>query len=308
MMTTKEIKFDYNGGEYTQNFNIRGTNLPWTYECDCPWLYITTASSSLTFKVDKTYDFQTRTATIKVFDKFRNEIDLIVEQTGYYDLSIECPTSVVLYETYYDENETYDVYVSVYGGPTQEVGCKKITPYLNKVWDNSDMYNDFILRIPKSLSGDFNIKHSDWKKFKDFCKASDMDYPKDNMEKKLSIIQISKEDVVGEMVLECNGETFTNKSEQVTLEVTSSNTLEIKVVSAEFVTIKSRTEYEVNKSRDVKITSSPVWLDTTIIGNKIILKCNEFNSFNDRLGAVVIENVNNVGQYAKIMIKQKSGT
>lgn len=307
-MNSKTITFDYTGGEYTQKFNIRGTNLPWTYECVDNWIAITTASNSLTVKVYPIYDYETRTGTVKIFDKFRNELDLVVEQTGYYDLSVECPSTVVLYESYYNDNESYDVYVTVYGGPTQEVGCKKITPYLKKVWDNSDMYNDFILQIPKSLSGDFNIKHSDWKGFKDFCKANGIDYPKAEMEKKLSIVQVTKDDAIGEMVIEYNSEQFTNKSENVTMDITAKDQIQLKVISTKYTTVISRTEYRVIQTKDVKISICPTWVDVKIFGDKIVLKAKETNHFNDLSGLLRIENISNSNQFIDITLKQKSGT
>lgn len=307
VMASKKITFKYSGGEYTQNFSIRGTNLPWTWECDTDWLAITTGAMSLTVKVAQTYDFATRNATIRVFDKFRNELDLEVEQTGYTDLSVECPTSIVLDEGYYNDNKTYDVYVTVYGGPTQEVSCKKIEPYLDKVWDNSDMYNDFIVRIPKELGGNFIVKHSDWKKFKTFCEENNIEYPKSKMEKKISITQVSTKDTIGELVLEYNGEKFTNWDEQMTIDVSSKETGEIKVVSAKFVAVVSRTECITNQDKDVKITSCPNWLNANIVGNRITLKCNEPNPFADRYGMLIIENLRNFNQKITIMVKQKSG-
>ena len=50
-MISKKITFDYKGGEYTQSFKIRGTNLPWTYECDVDWISVNPGASSLTIDV-----------------------------------------------------------------------------------------------------------------------------------------------------------------------------------------------------------------------------------------------------------------
>ena len=103
-MGTKKILFTYNGGEYIQNLKIRGTNLPWTYECSDAWIDIKPGATSLTIKVGTIYDFNSRVGTIKIFDRFKNEIDLVIEQTGYYDLSVEMPNNIILYQGYYDEN------------------------------------------------------------------------------------------------------------------------------------------------------------------------------------------------------------
>lgn len=307
VMISKTIKFDYNGGNYTQNFKIRGTNLPWTYECDVNWIGITSGATSLSLEVHPRYDFETRVGTIKVFDRFKNEIDLIVEQTGYYDLSIEMPTSIVLYESYYDENETYDVYLTVYGGPDQQIKCKKLDSYIQQVWDNSEMYNDFILRIPKKLKGTFNVKHSDYERFKNFCNKNNIDYPKSQLEKKLTIVQVTEKDVIGEMVIEYNGEPYTNYTEIPELEVSYDTPIEIKIVSTKYMVVLSKTEYQVIENSPVDLSMYPNWLDVKYVGDKLILKCTQINNFNDRYSTIKLENSTNKQQNILINIKQKSG-
>lgn len=306
-MIYKTIKFDYNGGNYTQNFKIRGTNLPWTYECDVNWVRITTGATSLSIEVGTTYDFETRVGTIKVFDRFRNEIDLIVEQTGYYDLSIEMPTTIVLYESYYDENETYDVYLTVYGGPDQQIKCKKLDSYMQQVWDNSEMYNDFILRIPKTLNGTFNIKHSDYERFKGFCKKNGLEYPKSQLEKKLSIVQVTQKDVIGEMVIEYNGEQYTNYTEIPEINVSYDTPIEIKLVSTKYLVVVSKTEYKIIENSPVDLTIFPNWLEVKRAGDKLILKCNQINNFEERYSTIKLENMANRQQNILIDIKQERG-
>ena len=306
-MTSKKITFDYNGGEYTQNLKIRGTNLPWRYECNDDWILVTTAATTITVYVRSIYDFATRTGVVKVFDKYNNELDLIVEQTGYYDLSIEMPSDVVLYANYYDENPTYDVYITVYGGPLQYVDCKELEEYTQKVWDNSDMYNDFMVRIPQTLSGEFIVKHSDCEQFKEFCEKNSMIYPKDQLEKKLNIVQVSSDDVIGEMVIDINGEEYTNKSDIFEIEVSSTSSLNINIVSTKFVVVESKTKYKIVRNSDVIIPIAPRWLDVIYKSNKIVLKCNEKNNFADRYSEIMLQNKDNSRQTIRIQIKQKSG-
>lgn len=306
-MTSKKITFDYNGGEYTQNLKIRGTNLPWRYECDDKWILVSTMATAISVYVRPIYDFETRTGTVKIYDKYNNELDLVVEQTGYCDLSVEMPSNVVLYHNYYDENKSYDVYVTVYGGPLQNVDCKELEPYTQKVWDNSGMYNDFIVRIPQTLSGEFTVKHSDCKKFKKFCKEHGMDYPKDKLEKKLNIVQVSVDDVIGEMVVNINGGEYTNKSDIFEVEVSYNKPVEINVISTKFIVVQSKTKYRVVENSGVVVPQSPNWLDVTYKSNKILLKCNEKNNFSDRYSQIRLENKDNSRQTIAIQIRQKSG-
>lgn len=306
-MTSKTITFDYNGGEYTQNLKIRGTNLPWRYECKDNWILVSTTATTITVFVRSIYDFETRIGVVKVFDKYDNELDLIVKQTGYYDLSIEMPSDVVLYQTYYDEKDTYDVYLTVYGGPVQYVDCDELKAYIDKVWDNSDMYNDFMLRIPKTLSGEFMVRHSDYDKFRQFCEENGIVYPKDQLEKKLNIVQITSDDVIGEMVIDINGVEYTNKSEIFEIEVGESEPLEINIKSTKFVVIESKTSYRIVKNSDVIVPGAPYWLDVKYKSNKIVLKCNEKNNFADRYSEIKLQNKDNSRQLIRIQIKQKSG-
>lgn len=307
VMVSKTINFDYTGGRYTQNFNIRGTNLPWRYECEDSWIVISTGAMSLTVEVGTIYDFNTRTGVVKVFDKFNNEIDLIVEQTGYYSLSVEMPSNVVLYQNYYNENQSYDVYLTVYGGPNQMIKCKELEPYIQKVWDNSDMYNDFILRIPQTLKGDFTVKHSDYTAFKKFCKNNGIDYPKGDLEKKLSIVQVTAEDAVGTITVVYDGKEYTNNGETIEIDVNYTNPVEINVISTEYIVVMSKTEYSIVKDSPVGVPTVPEWLDVEVIGKKIKLKCNEKNNFNDRYSIIRLENKQNTQQYIPIKIRQKSG-
>lgn len=306
-MDVKKITFDYNGGEYTQNLKIRGTNLPWTYECDESWISIKTGAASLTIKVGIIYDFSTRVGTIKIFDRFKNEIDLIVEQTGYYDLSVEMPSNIILYQDYYNENETYDVYLTVYGGPVQYVDCDALAPYIQKVWDNSDMYNDFILRIPQTLEGNFLVKHSDCEGFKKICEENGFTYPQDQLEKQLSIMQVTKEDIVGEMVVEYNGKQYTNYDDRFTVEVGYNKLAQVKVVSTKYLAVESKTECHMVTDSPVGVDNGIVWLDTNLKDNVLTIKCNEKNHSNDRYTQIKLKNINNPAQYIIIDIKQKSG-
>ena len=307
-MEEKKITFDYKGGKYTQNFHIRGTNLPWTYESDSPWIAITTGATSITMEVLPIYDFNTRTGRVKIFDKFKNEIDLIVEQTGYYDLSLEMPETVVLYHDYYDKNKTYDVYFTVYGGPVQNITCKKLQSYIDKVWDNSDMYNDFVLRIPQTLKGNFNVKHSDCDSFKKFCEENGLEYPKSQLEKKIEIVQVSTDDVIGEMVIKIGDEEYTNDGVVHNLVIDSTNLTTLNVISTKFITVQSKTKYKVVTDSDIEISDTPNWVESKVCGRRITLKANSMNNFDNRITTFKVYNSQNPRQYISFKLIQKSRT
>lgn len=307
-MEEKKITFDYKGGKYTQEFRIRGTNLPWTYESDSPWIAITTGATSITMEVLPIYDFNTRTGRVKIFDKFKNEIDLIVEQTGYYDLSLEMPETVVLYHDYYDKNKTYDVYFTVYGGPVQNITCKKLQSYIDKVWDNSDMYNDFVLRIPQTLKGNFNVKHSDCDSFKKFCEENGLEYPKSQLEKKIEIVQVSTDDVIGEMVIKIGDEEYTNDGVVHNLVIDSANLTTLNIISTKFITVQSKTKYKVITDSDIEISDTPNWVESKVCGRRITLKAASMNNFDNRITTFKVYNSQNPRQYISFKLIQKSRT
>ena len=62
-----------------------------------------------------------------------------------------------------------------------------------------------------------------------------MEYPKDQLEKKLNIVQVSADDVIGEMVININGEEYTNKSDIFEIEVAYNKPIDINILSTEFI-------------------------------------------------------------------------
>ena len=303
-MNTKTIEFGYDGGSYTQAINIRGANLPWTSECDDTWVRVENAPTSVTVTVDRTYDYVQRESDVIIRDRFGNTICLHVVQHGYDKVCLECPEDVVLYDSYYDTNDTYDVYVTVYGGERQEVSCVKLQPYLDKVWDNSDLYNDFKLRIPRELSGTFVVEHMEAKRYRKYCKEHHIPYDNSDIRKTLNIVKISDEDAVGTMTVSHGGKVYRN-GDRITVEIDSMHEETVSVLSSEFRRVVSSTSYETVRNREVDFGPVPVWVSFTNDKGVLKIAASEPNRLDTRMCTTRIVNTKNPRQFIDVDIVQK---
>lgn len=302
-LMTKKISFEYKGGEYIQKLSIRGENLPWRYECNEDWITITTGPTSLTISVAPTYDFRKREGNINIYDKFNNKLTLNVVQTGYMDLRIECPSSIVLYHTYYDLNDLFSVYLTIYGGERQEPSCNQLKPYISKVWDNSALYNDFVIRVPKTLEGTFTIEHMEARQFRKYCKENHIEYDNSLLKKTITITQLTAEDIVGEMVINIDGVNYKSGQECIVY-INEKEAKTIDIVSTKFIKLKSNTEYDIIDNKNVELTKMARWVDVTNKPGSILIKANDANMLTERqcLGRIV--NTDNPHQYIDILIRQ----
>lgn len=302
----KTISFDYLGGEYTQNLKISGNNLPWRYECSADWLAITTGATSLTIKTTPTYDFEEKNTEINIFDKYNNKLTLNVVQTGYTDLSLDCTTNVVLYKSYFDNFKTFDLYITVYGGKNQEINSDKLDNKISKVWDNSDLYNDFILHIDKNIQGTYTLEHQDLKRFKTFCKKNKLPFEEKKLKKEVTITQISNEDLIGTCVIEVNGKQYTNKDNCV-LYINSTEPTIIKILSNKYVHVISNKEYEEINHRKVDIEKMAQWVKYTLPEpHTISILADEYNWLSERRSIIRLVNHSNSHQYMDITLIQKT--
>lgn len=304
MSYSKIIKFDYVGGTQTQKFNICGTNLPWRYKCDTEWITIETGATSIIITVPTTYDFHDRSGVISLFDRFDNKLEILVEQKGYYNLSVECSKSLVLYHSYYDTHKNFDFYVTIYGGTNQKPICKELEDNLIQVWDNSDMYNDYILRITEDINGDYTIEHSEAKEFISYCKENGIEYDNSKLIKNISITQVNTDDVIGEIDITVNGEKYKSGDE---CKVTVNNTdwLDITIDSTKYIHVNSYTDYSVIDDRIVDCQQMADWLECKSIKGLVKIKATEENLFNDRYTNLRLINRTNAHQYIDILVEQK---
>jgi len=301
---SKTISFNWAGGKYTQKIKISGTNLPWGYKCDADWVKTERGMTTLDVTVDKTYDFRDRDCVVKIFDKFGNTIELEIKQTGYRDLSVECGANVVIYEDEYKNKPSFDTYITVYGGPTQQPLCKDIAQYFEMVWDNSDSYNDFLFHIPQNVSGTFTIRHSDADAFISYCKARSIPYDESKLEKTITVIQVTKNDKIGHLWLKYDGKSYTIGDKMV-VEVDKNEWAFIKILSTTYVRIDSVTKYTLIDNRELVPSLMAQWLTVDNKTGLIKLKAKSTNPFTDRYCTLRLTNKTNSLQFMDITILQR---
>ena len=304
-MKTKTIEFDYNGGSSVQPIVIRGANMPWTSECKDSWVKVKNTPTTITVSVDPTYDYVQRESDVLVRDKFRNTLCLHVVQHGYDEVHIECPESIVMYDSYYDTSDYYDVYITVYGGERQEVSCNKLQPYIVKVWDNCDMYNDFKLRIPKELSGTFVVEHMEAKRYRKYCKEHHIDYDNSDIRKTMKITKISQDDAIGKLNVCYDGKVYHN-GDKITVEIDSLHEKSIGLLSSEFKRVLSSSSYEVVNNREVDFGPVPNWVSFTNKDGVVKISASEANRLADRVCRTRIVNTKNPRQFVDVDIVQKA--
>lgn len=306
---TQEIFFKYPGGDETITFNVNANTIPLRYEInkESDWINVDIQFDTLSIHVAPTYDYKSRKETISVFDSNNNQIDLIVTQEGFDGIDLQCDKRVVLHHSYFDMSEYYNFYVTVYGGKTQELVCKQIQTQINKVWDNSDMYNDFIIKIPKGLSGMFTIKHSEYTNYKKYCKEHNIKFEENKVKRVIEIVQINEEDTIGEMIIDYNGVEYNTRS-IIPVIITNDTPITLNVISTKYAHPISRTKYEIIDTKQVDVNKTPSWLSVKVNDEKINIEATNRNTFGDRVYRMKVTNRTNSHQFLFVDIKQKSGT
>lgn len=303
-MMSKTVTFDHNGGVYTQKLKIRGTSMPWRYECDSEWINVTCGATSITVSVGAIYDYNDRNGSVRIFDKFDNCIELRINQTGYRNLSVECADVVVVSHENYETSDTFDTYITVYGGLTQKLSCDELLPYTEMVWDNSGLYNDFILGIPRGLSGIYTIRHSDADDYIKYCNENGIEYDVAKLERTITILQVTEDDKVGSIVIEHNGCLYSG-GDNIEISVNSRDWTVLRIVSCEYIKVISPTEVLTVDSKLIDLSLMAQWVDYTTHDGFVKLKAKSENNFTTRRSKVRLTNRTNKMQYIDITVVQE---
>lgn len=305
----KEIVFGYKGGREELKLNVNPLALPITFEiCDNPkWVMLKVENNILTVDAAQTYDYRPRECRIELTNAFGTKLTAMVRQEGFEGIDLQCDKMAVLHHSYFDVSPSYNFYVTVYGGNTQELVCKKLKEYITKVWDNSDMYNDFIIKIPRGLSGTYTIKHSEYSNYKKYCKENGIRFDESKVKREIEIVQITEADNIGDMVLEYDGTRY-GIGEVVPVTIKYGEQSEIDVISTRYMHQISYTKYEVIDTKQVSCEKTPDWINVWYGEGKIILAAPFKNNFSDRTFRMRVTNKTNSHQYIVVEVKQKSGT
>jgi hypothetical protein len=306
-MRNKYIEFGYQGGKESFLLKTIGTDLPITYNInndDCEWVQIDIIQNSVNITVQPTYDFVDRVCLISLFNSQKQELKLEVKQIGFQGIGLYCEKSLVLYKSYYDTNKYYNFYVTVYGGKTQDIVCQKLKNNIKKVWDNSDMYNDYIIQVPQELSGSFQIKHSEYNNYKKYCKKNNINFDESKVLKNIDIVQITSEEAVGEMVVSIDNVVY-KTGDDIRINIDTENDVNMDILSMKYKHQLSRTAYEIVDNRDIDYGMYPQWLNITRNGDTVSFKAKEKNHGVSRCFKLKLTNRTQPHQFIEIFVTQK---
>ena len=260
MAVSKQVEFGYDGGESVLRLGTRGSALPITASCECDWLEVTVSETVVVIKAIPNYGLADREGLVYVSDRFGNSVAVGVLQHGYADLRVECMDEVAIPYTYYSEHDTYDLYITVYGGPTKSAKVKGLAKSVDEVWKLSDIYCDYMLRIPGDVSGTFTVTHGDLAEYREYCESHGIECDESRLKRKLKITQVTQEDMTGELKLSVISEGGSGGEFSGELVLSGTEPAYIHVAKCEYARVSDSMAAETVSEKDVHVDCQCDWL------------------------------------------------
>lgn len=304
----QDISFEFSGGTKTVTLQTRANDLPLRSEISkqCEWLKIAVEFDMVSIQAQPTYDYKERSAVIHVYNSFDNCVDIRVKQNGFSGIGIKCDSTIVLKDSYFDNYKYYNYYISIYGGNTQNVVCNALKNHITQVWDNSAMFNDYIIKIPRGLSGKYTLKHSEYTNYKKYCKEKHIQFDEEKVKREIEIIQLTNEDMIGTMMVTYNGTEY-NTFDTIPINAKYGKDTIIDIVSTSYIKQVTPIKHIVVENSGVGIMESPSWLNIEIISNTIHITPKERNNLTTRYFKLKVYNQTNPNQFINLDLKQESG-
>lgn len=306
MKPDKTIEFGYEGGEYEQKMKVRSENLPIKADCDSEWLSAYVKLPYVTIKAAPNYGIGGRCGFVALSDRFGNKIAIAVNEGWFSDVRIECPEEINIPYTYYDTHDTYDIYVTVYGGPTKAFKTKGLTKMTQMVWNISDTYRDYIVRIPQSVSGNFTFTHKDAAEYEEYCNDNGIEYNENAVKKKVRIRQIGESDTNGEIEISVCGKTASLGNPcEAPIEFGSSVCAE--VVKCSYVTVTNEGSVSETTEDTLSVSGVPDWMTWKYVPGGIEFSALSSNPFaNEKRADIKLSSPSNPRLFAIVTLVQKS--
>jgi hypothetical protein len=302
---TKDINFTHKGGVEVVTFNALPNVLPLTYKLseDITWLHIKLENNVIVIECDITYDYNNREVLIEILNNKGNKVFLNVKQQGFNDINIRCDSTLVLRTHYFLKHNFYKFYVTIYGGATQDLICEDIQDNIIKVWDNSNMYNDFLINICENLSGVFTLKHSEYDNYKEYCLKNNIFFDEKRVKRDIEIVQITDDDALGEMVLKYDNKIY-NRGDIIPVNITYNNVSIIEIEKMVYTKQVSLKKYEVVTDKNVDYSNVPDWIEIKKLDDKLYISATKTNNYTPRVFRLRLTNSTNPHQYIYLDIKQ----
>lgn len=302
-MPMKTIEFESYGGKHTQRLNIREKNMPVSASCSENWAHVSSDTSSVTVSADRHDGILDRECQVELSDRFGNTIPLRIVQHGFTDVRIDCPDMVAIPYTHYLGKDSYDVYVTSYGGSCG-IKAKGMARDTENVWNLSGTYRDYILHIPKGKSGSVTITHSDSDEYREWCESVGIPFDESRVRRKMTIVQLSKDDMDGHVTL--SGDTLSETDFGYSMQVSH----------AEGATVKARCSYStvlgdgsvgIVCEDTAYISDIPEWISCTSDKDKTTIKALRPNPFaNERRARLKVASPSNPKLHAILEVVQES--
>lgn len=301
----KSVNFKYFGGSEKISMATTASNVSYTVMCSepCDWLKYSIATTSLTITVEKNISYIKRKCRLTVIDGNNNSDYIDISQDGYTNLLIDLSAYVVIPYTYYSHSETYDLPIRVYGGSGEFITDVEISDKIERVFDDSSLYNDYIFHITKETNGTFTFRHVDMNEYIDYCKQNNMPYDGTKLLKRIVVRNVSKEVMDGYTQFSYLGQEYINTlppTITISHSIPSTITVDYSCFFTKDMNFIEVTDFLVDAPKD--------WVKAFYdnINKKIYLKATTKNALTDRRGMITVRNPYNPRQTYSTTIIQKT--
>jgi hypothetical protein len=301
----ESINFKYSGGKKTVSISTTAPNfsyrvIPSEYT---DWFTYTIGITSLTISVSENASYIRRTSRLALMDDNGNSDYIDISQDGYNNLLIDISTYVVIPYTYYAGKKNYDLPIRVYGGDGNFITDDTISGKIEKVFDDSNLYNDYIFHIDKQTNGRFTFKHANRDEYIKYCNENGIPYDDSKLLKHVIVRNIPKEVMDGYTVFSYLGMEYINKIPPViTINPTTPTTINVDY-NCYFTK-----DMELVEDSDFIIDAPNDWVKSIydVADKKIYLKAINQNRLTDRRGTITVRNRYNPKQTYSATIIQKA--
>lgn len=299
------IQADCLGGEFRIRVDVGADGLPLSCSADSEWISVKSVLGELSVIVGPNTGFGDRHGSVTVTDRGGSVYKYTVTQGWYEDVRIECPEEAVIPYTYYDTHEYYQVYVTVYGGETQGFKTRGLTKYTEKVWSASASYKDYVIRIPKGVSGVYTLTHSDLSSYEGYCSEHGIPFDRERVVKKMRIRQVSEEDMLGTMQVDTGHGVATEKS-KVEIPVGFMDEIHMELLSCSHVSCGSDGLYVEVADKTVICSCLKDWVSCRCEGSDAYASVVRPNPFaKERRADIKVSSPSNPKLFAIVTLVQK---
>lgn len=301
----ESINFKYSGGNKTVSISTTAPNIsyrviPSEYT---DWFTYTIGITSLTISVGENASYIRRTSRLTLMDDNGNSDYIDISQDGYNNLLMDISTYVVIPYTYYADKKTYNLPIRVYGGDGNFITDDTISDKIEKVFDDSNLYNDYIFHIDKETNGTFTFKHSDMDEYIEYCKDNNIPYDSLKLLKQVVVRNIPKEIMDGYTVFSYLGQEYIDNLPSII----TVNHIVPTTITIDYSCFFTKDMNFVETS-DFIIDAPSDWVKSFFdeTDKKIYLKAANENKLTDRRGTITVRNRYNPKQTYSATIIQKA--